>query len=275
MLTEQEIDGFLNRYLEDSSAAGEKRERVQPAKEKNRYVPIRRKRKFQFRKLTTRAKWSLFSLAVAFPVILLGGIHFFGDRKYLVISFLLLLFAMLPFLIIFEGRRPNARELVVIAVLASLAVAGRAAFFMVPQFKPVAAIVIITGVSLGSEAGFLVGAVAALASNFFFGQGPWTPWQMAAFGLIGFLAGFLPAKKKLMCVYGLLSVFLLYGVIMNTASVFMFSGAVTPQALLASCISGVPMDLIHAGSTVIFLWIFTDAMLEKLDRVKKKYGIYC
>jgi hypothetical protein len=94
MLTEQEIDGFLNRYLEDSPAAGEKRESERPVEEQKRYVPVKRKRTFHFRKLTTRAKWSLFSLAVAFPVILLGGIHFFGDRKYLMISFLLLFFAI-------------------------------------------------------------------------------------------------------------------------------------------------------------------------------------
>ena len=92
---------------------------------------------------------------------------------------------MLPFFLVFENRRPQAREVVVIAVMAALAVAGRAAFFMLPQFKPTAAIVIIAGVGLGAEAGFLTGALAGFVSNFFFGQGPWTPWQMFAFGIPG------------------------------------------------------------------------------------------
>lgn len=70
----------------------------------------------------------------------------------------------------------------VISVLAAIGVAGRAAFFIVPSFKPVAAIVILTGISFGGEAGFLVGCLIMTLSNMFMGQGPWTPWQMFAFG---------------------------------------------------------------------------------------------
>ena len=109
----------------------------------------------------------------------------------------------------------------VISVLAAIGVAGRAAFFMVPSFKPVAAIVILTGISFGGEAGFLVGSLTMLISNMFMGQGPWTPWQMFAFGMIGFLAGILyqkgilKARKFDLCIYGFLSVFLIYGGIMN------------------------------------------------------------
>ena len=83
---------------------------------------------------------------------------------------------MLPFFMVFEDRRPQAREVVIIAAMAGLGVAGRVAFFMVPQFKPAAAVVIISGVCLGGEAGFLTGALVGFVSNFFFGQGPWTPW---------------------------------------------------------------------------------------------------
>jgi hypothetical protein len=84
--------------------------------------------------------------------------------------------------------------MVIIAVLCGIAVAGRAAFFMLPQFKPVVAIVIIAGASLGAESGFIVGALSGFVSNFIFGQGPWTPWQMFAFGMIGFIAGLLFCK---------------------------------------------------------------------------------
>ena len=103
----------------------------------------------------------------------------------------------------------------VISVLAAIGVAGRAAFFMVPSFKPVAAIVILTGISFGGEAGFLVGCLIMMLSNMFMGQGPWTPWQMFAFGMIGFLAGILyqkgilKARKADLCIFGFLSVFLI------------------------------------------------------------------
>ena len=101
---------------------------------------------------------------------------------------------MLPFLLVFEGRRPKARELVTIAVLCAIGIAGRGLFFMLPQFKPVLALTIIAGVAFGGEVGFLVGAMTMLTSNMIFGQGPWTPWQMFAMGIIGFLAGVLFKK---------------------------------------------------------------------------------
>src|SRR5690606_9923266 len=114
-----------------------------------------------------------------------AGIYLLNDRKYYVISLLIITYSMLPFAMVFEKRKPQARELIVIAVLCAIAVAGRAAFFMVPQFKPVVAIVIIAGITLGAESGFLVGVMTGFVSNFFFGQGPWTPWQMFCFGVIG------------------------------------------------------------------------------------------
>lgn len=100
---------------------------------------------------------------------------------------MVLLECMAPFFLIFEGRKPKARELVIIAVLCAIAIAGRAALFMLPQFKPVIAMTIISGVAFGGETGFLVGAMTMLASNVMFSQGPWTPWQMFAVGIIGFL----------------------------------------------------------------------------------------
>lgn len=108
--------------------------------------------------------------------------------------------------LVFEGRHPKARELVIISVLCAIAVAGRLAFTMLPQFKPVVAIVIISGVAFGGESGFLVGAVSMLVSNLMFGQGPWTPWQMFAAGIIGFIGGIL-FKKVFWAEQGLRSVY--------------------------------------------------------------------
>lgn len=154
---------------------------------------------------------------IVMPATLACGILFLKDKKYYIVCLLLIVYAMLPFFFLFENRRPQARELVVIAVLCAIGVAGRAAFFMVPQFKPVAAVVILAGVCFGAESGFLVGAMTAFVSNFFFGQGPWTPWQMFAFGLIGFLAGLLfkegrlPRKRLPLCAFGAVAILVLYG----------------------------------------------------------------
>ena len=123
------------------------------------------------------------------PLTLFVGVYYFAGRKYYFISLLILLECMLPFFLIFEGRKPQARELVPIAVLVALNVAGRAAFFMLPEFKPVVAMTILAGVAFGGETGFLVGAMTMLVSNMLFSQGPWTPWQMFSMGIIGWLAG--------------------------------------------------------------------------------------
>ena len=102
-----------------------------------------------------------------------------------VAAVLIIALATAPFLISFERSRPDAREVVLMAVLTALAVASRAAFAFVPHFKPMAGVVMIAGIALGPRAGFLVGVLAALASGFLFGQGPWTPFQMLAFGAAG------------------------------------------------------------------------------------------
>lgn len=97
-----------------------------------------------------------------------------------------MLYALLPFFMAFEGRKPEVRELVVLATMIALATAGRAAFFMTPSFKPIIAIVIISAIAFGAEAGFLVGSMTMLVSNFLFGQGPWTPWRCLPWDLSDF-----------------------------------------------------------------------------------------
>lgn len=213
------------------------------------------------------------------PATILLGVFLLDDRKYYFISLLIIFYTMLPFAMMFEHRKPQARELIVIAVLIAIAVAGRGAFFMLPQFKPVVAIVIIAGVTLGAEAGFLVGAMTGFVSNFFFGQGPWTPWQMFCFGIIGFVAGILFKKgllrrtKLSLCLFGGLSTLVIYGGIINIGSLLMFTPELSWKALLATYISGFWFDIVHSIATVTFLFIISKPMIEKLDRIKKKYGL--
>ena len=218
-------------------------------------------------------------ILLTIPLTIFFGIYLLDDRRFALISVLIILQAMLPFAIMFEGRKPQARELVVIAVLSAIAVAGRAAFFMLPQFKPVVAIVIIAGVALGPEAGFLVGAATGFVSNMLLGQGPWTPWQMFAFGLIGFLGGIVFRKRPRvrtpvpLALFGGFLTFVVYGGIMNPASVLMFQPTPTVEMFIVQYLRGVPFDLVHAAATVVFLLIISRPMLEKLDRIKSKYGL--
>lgn len=232
-------------------------------------------------KLSKRTIVSAILILLVIPITILCGVFLLDDRKYYFISMAIIIYTMVPFFMVFENRRPQARELIIIAVLSAIAVAGRAAFFMLPQFKPVVAIVIISGVCFGAEAGFLVGAVSGFVSNFFFAQGPWTPWQMFCFGIIGFLAGVLFKKGKLkknklqLCIYGGLSTLFIYGGLINICALWMFpsKASLSFEALLAAYISGLPFDLVHAISTVFFLFIISQPMIEKLDRIKIKYGL--
>ena len=284
MLKEEKLDVFLDAFLDGKKPAQETDldfwdEKSEP--EKNDFweaqdVLTAPKHKG---KLSKRTIASMFLILILIPVTIWIGITLFDDRKYFVISLAIAVYCMLPFFLIFEGRKPQARELLTIAVLVAIAVAGRAAFFMVPSFKPVVAVTIISAVCFGAESGFLVGALSMLSSNMLFGQGPWTPWQMFAAGIIGFFAGILfqkgwrKARKISLCIYGFLATVFIYGGIMNPASLVMTSYAITKRNLLAIYMSGLPVDLVHASATVIFLWIASKPMIEKLERIKVKYGM--
>ncbi|MEE0776258.1 MAG: ECF transporter S component [Bacillota bacterium] len=229
------------------------------------------------RRVKKRLAMAALLILVVIPATIAFGILFMNDRQYHFISLMIIIETMIPFFMIFEQRKPEARELVVIAVMAAIAVVGRAAFFMLPHFKPICAIVIITGITLGAEAGFLCGAMTAFVSNFFFGQGPWTPWQMFAFGIIGFLAGVLfkkgwLSKKRLpLCFFGYFCAQVIYGLLLNTWTVLTTNTEKT--GALAIYLSGIPVDAVHGVATFFFLWILSKPMIEKLDRVKKKYGM--
>ena len=216
-------------------------------------------------KVNRRTWFALILMLLVVPLLLYLSVRFFHGRKYLICSLIVIVAAMLPFFMMFEGRKPKAREIMVISVLAAIGVAGRAAFFMVPSFKPVAAIVILTGVSFGGEAGFLVGCLIMMLSNMFMGQGPWTPWQMFSFGIIGFLAGTYPERnlksKEAGSLYlWILSVVLIYGGIMNPASILnVLRIHHTGQPGCFFTFSGIPVDLVHALSTVIFFMVFEQA----------------
>ena len=231
-------------------------------------------------KLSRRSIVGLVVTVVMIPVTAYFGGILLPRSQHGLVSALVLIECMLPFFLVFEGRRPKARELVLLAALCALGVAGRAAFFMLPQCKPVTALSIIAGAAFGGETGFLVGAVSMLVSNMLFGQGPWTPWQMFTMGLIGFVAsllfhsGLLRRTRWTMALFGFVAVLALYGGIMNPASALILYGTqVTGKTLLTYYLTGLPMDCVHAATTALFLFVAAEPLLDTFQRIRGKYGL--
>ena len=217
-------------------------------------------------------------LLILIPATILLGARF-GGKQYYFVSLLVILYTMLPVFVFYEKRRPEARELVLLSVLCAIAVASRAAFIFLPHFKPMAAIIIIIGVALGPESGFLAGALSAFVSNFIFGQGPWTPWQMFAFGIAGFLAGLLFQKKLIsrkklpLCIFGGLCTLLVIGPVLDISALVSLPTAINAQSAALIFLSGLPVNAVQSLATVLTLFLVSAPMFEKLDRIKMKYGM--
>lgn len=280
-------------------------------------------------KRTRAAAWVILlvlpALMVAFgyfhshrPAVNPVGSRTFWDYVILnsdiLLGLLFLLASAIPFILVFDKKKPQARELVPIAVMAAIAVVGRTVFEIIPlpNFKPCSAIIIITAVAFGPEAGFLTGALTAFVSNFIFGQGPWTPWQMFTWGLVGFLAGILQNAgvfkgrsrrhfaaqwwdrlcpentnrgdllhfvRQLtdhaplrLCLYGFLSGFL-YGWIMNLYFIIGYVSPLTWQTIGAAYLSSFFFDFCHGLCTFLVLWALGDPWVRKLERIKIKFGL--
>lgn len=228
-------------------------------------------------KSRSRVIISCIILFVIIPLVMYLGITVLNDRKYYFISIVIMILACVPFFISFERRKPQPREILTIAVMSAISVAGRCLFIVTPGFKPVAAITAITGFSLGAEAGFLTGATSALVSNMFFGQGPWTPFQMFTWGMIGFFAGLLGKtgvmhKKWALVLFGIFAgIFFSFG--MDVWGAVSLYGVFNWEAYLVALGTAVPFTIVYCVSNVIFLLLLTKPISEKLQRVKMKYGI--
>ncbi len=185
--------------------------------------------------------------------------------------------ALFLFFLGFEKSKPSLRQIVPAATLGAIAAAGRILFAPIPDFKPVSAIAIISGIIFGKRTGFMVGCLAALVSNFFFGQGPWTPWQMYSWGLIGYLAGVfnnanLFSHKATLYVFGFLSG-ILYGLILNSWYIIGFVHPITIETIALAFGAAIVLDLIHCVATVIFLIVLYEPWKRKLIRIKNKFSL--
>ncbi|MEE0182466.1 MAG: ECF transporter S component [Anaerovoracaceae bacterium] len=295
-----------------------------------------------------RTRVSSLIIFILIPATIAAGCIFLDNERYMVVSLALLVYTMVPFFMVFEKRKPKAREIVLIAMMAAITVCAQLFFHMVLPLQIGTALIIISGIALGPEAGFLIGATARFICNFYMGQGPWTPWQMFCWGLLGFLAGLAfnriePDKLKsrnfkvilgpVMCVVfaviaayicyiiwpgedntffgwrlyvfgaaGLLAgvllqrkrlpadnitltlftffiTFIIYGGLMNicamvTSAALPGGAPVSMGTLKTLLITGAPYDATHAATAALCVFVFGDAMIKKLERIKIKYGIY-
>ena len=281
------------------------------------------------------------------------------NYSIMLISMAILLAAVLIYVHIFEKRKPRAREMVVIAMMSAItAVANIICAYTIPLHAGTA-VVIITGIALGPEAGMLTGALARFVCNFFMGQGIWTPWEMVAWAMLGGLAGvffykpvytgYLEDKKKIrrestkygvmqlaapaaiiiLCelagyieyiiaapsgetymgwrvyvfgiagiiiaavitrkkvavnsvtttVYTFVSVFILYGGLMNLAAMFMSSSyqngdiSISLESLKLLYITGIPYDAMHALGAAVCVFLFGNTLIQKMTRIRIKYGL--
>lgn len=220
---------------------------------------------------------SLLVVVVLIPAVLFVSLSY---GRYYITSVLMIVCSMVPFFLSFEKRKPQAREIVTLAVMCAIAVASRAAFIMIPHFKPMVGIIMITGIAFGAEAGFLTGAVSGFVSNFIFGQGPWTPWQMFAFGVAGFLAGLLGKvgllkgeKKVPNAIFGAVTVLCIVGPLLDTSTLFSLTAEINRESAAAVYLSGLPVNAVHAVATFLTILVLSRPITEKLDRIKIKYGM--
>ena len=162
-------------------------------------------------------------------------------------------------LALYGARDASAQELSLVASLAALATASRVLFAGLPNVKPVTFVVLVSGVALGPGPGFMVGATSALVSNLFFGQGPWTPWQMLAWGATGLVGGLLgrggrmPRRWELVVVGALMALAFDWFV---TIWMYISFTAHTWPAFLALYARGLPFDVAHVGATALFAGLF-------------------
>ncbi|MBQ7218988.1 MAG: ECF transporter S component [Ruminococcus sp.] len=209
---------------------------------------------------------------VLIPALVIIGSVAFGEKRYLILSFGVAILALILFMTGIEKKNIGSRRMVLVAIMTAIAVIGR----FIPLFKPITAVCVMTAMYLGAESGFLCGALSVLISNIYFGQGPWTPFQMLGFGLIGLIAGYLSKplikSRVLLLVYGALAG-VAYSMIMDVWTVLWFSGGFDLNMYLTAIGAALPYTVLYMISNIGFLLLLRKPVGEKLGRIKLKYGI--
>lgn len=197
-------------------------------------------------------------------------------NKYMLIAVWLSLALCLIWFLLYGRKKRSTLKAVLIAVLVAAGTAGRAVFAVIPAFKPVTAIVIAAGAGLGAEAGFMTGALTAALSDMFFGQGPWTPFQMAVWGIIGIISGifgkYIQKSRIFMLAFGALSG-VLYSILMDIYTLFASGDDISIGRYIFYVGAGLPTTAVYAVSNVVFLAVLGSFTVRKLLRIKHKYFV--
>ncbi len=197
----------------------------------------------------------------------------FQVKQAALLTFAVAILGIVLFFVRWDHSAPDLKIILPTVVLGAIAALSRILFAVIPSVQPVTAICIIAGIVFGRKSGFLVGAIAALVSNFALGQGVWTSWQMYSWGVIGYLAGIMGSRSNTaVCIYGFCASYL-FGFIMNTWSLVGFIHPITWQSALVLYGASIALDTAHAISTVVFLWALYLPWKKKLLRIKAKYRI--
>jgi len=213
------------------------------------------------------------SMLVLFISILLvvGSTILMNGRHYYLAAIMLLLLSWVWVYFRYEQKKPSLRKIVVLAVMISLVVSSRAIFIFTPGFKPMTAMIIICGIVFGKEEGYICGSLAAFISNFIFGQGPWTPFQMFAWGMIGYGAGFLKREQTFWIYSYALCSGVFYTLCMDLWSVLLFD-TFQWQRYIIYVIGSLPTTIMYCIANVTFIFLLKDTCFQKCNRIKKKYG---
>lgn len=211
-------------------------------------------------------------------IILFTGVTLLDDRKYIFCGIVIVLAGCVMMYHKYARVYGTIRRNVIIAVLTTMGVVGRCIFAPIPGFKPVTAIIIISAVYIGEESGFMVGSFIALVSDLVFGLGPWTPFQMVAWGLIGYAAGmkFIADRKNNMFVMIMVSAAggIFYSLFMDVWSVISITGVFEIKKYLYYIGTSLPYMGIYILSNVIFMLLLKNSIGEKLERINKKHRIF-
>ena len=209
---------------------------------------------------------------VLIPTAVIVGAVAVDEGNYIFVSLLVAILTLILFIAGFEKKEIGTRRMVIVSVMIALSVVGR----FIPFFKPVTALTVIAAIYLGSEAGFAVGAFSALLSNFYFGQGPWTPFQMLAWGLIGLIAGLLadPLRKSrvFLLSFGAVSG-IAFSALMDVWTVLGYNEGFNIALYFSALMTSATYILLYAVSNFVFLYFLAKPFGDKLQRIKIKYGI--
>jgi len=190
-------------------------------------------------------------------------------------SFLILGAVLLGGFAWYERSRPPSQVVALVAALAAMAIAGRIAFAAFPNVKPTTDIVVFAGYALGPAPGFAVGALTALVSNFWFGQGPWTPWQMAGWGMCGALGALLALRTRNAGRFSLATLCgfagIAYGLLLNFSLMATYGGDLSLERFAALEARAVPFDVAHVLGNVVFALVAGPALVRMLVRFRQRF----